>query len=56
MGYRFRVNRKDLPGTPDIVLPKHCCVVIANGYFWHRHSGCKRFGTPKSNHDDGKEI
>ena len=49
MGYRFRLHRKDLPGKPDVVLPKHRCVIFVHGCFWHRHSGCKDSTTPKSN-------
>ena len=40
MGYRFRLHRRDLPGTPDIVLPRHNTVVFVHGCFWHLHS-CK---------------
>lgn len=49
MGYRFRLHRKDLPGRPDIVLPKHRTVVLVHGCYWHRHSGCHLAYTPKSN-------
>ena len=49
MGYRFRLHRKDLPGCPDIVLPKYGCVIFVHGCFWHRHKGCKKTRTPKSN-------
>jgi len=48
MGYRFRIHRKDLPGKPDIVLPKYKTVIFVHGCFWHRHQGCKRAATPKS--------
>ena len=48
-GYRFRINKKDLPGTPDIVLPKYRTVIFVHGCFWHRHKGCKLAYTPKSN-------
>lgn len=41
MGYRFRLHRKDLPGTPDIVLPRHMTVVMVYGCFWHRHPKCR---------------
>jgi DNA mismatch endonuclease, patch repair protein len=41
MGYRFRLHRRDLPGKPDIVLPKHNTVILVNGCFWHGHTGCK---------------
>ena len=48
MGYRFRLHRKDLPGTPDIVLPKYKTVIFVHGCFWHRHKRCKFAYTPKS--------
>ena len=48
-GYRFRKNVKDLPGKPDIVLPKYRTVIFVHGCFWHRHKGCKDATTPKSN-------
>jgi len=49
MGLRFRLHRKDLPGKPDLVFPKHKLALFVNGCFWHGH-GCKRGGTgPKSN-------
>ncbi len=48
MGYRFRLHRKDLPGHPDIVLPKYGTVVLVHGCFWHRHRGCKYTYNPKS--------
>lgn len=48
MGYRFRLQRKDLPGKPDIVLPKYQTVIFVHGCFWHRHAGCKFAYTPKS--------
>jgi DNA mismatch endonuclease (patch repair protein) len=47
-GYRFRLHRKDLPGKPDIVLPKYKTVIFVHGCFWHRHKGCKYAYTPKS--------
>ena len=37
MGYRFRLHSKDLPGSPDIVLPKYKTVIFVHGCFWHRH-------------------
>lgn len=40
-GYRFRLHTPDLPGRPDIVLPKHRTVIFVNGCFWHRHEGCR---------------
>lgn len=48
-GFRFRLHRKDLPGTPDILLPKHRLAIFVHGCFWHRHEGCPRASTPKSN-------
>ncbi|MDD2856967.1 MAG: very short patch repair endonuclease [Desulfuromonadaceae bacterium] len=47
-GFRFRLHVKDLPGKPDIVLPKWKAVVFINGCFWHRHNGCKCATTPKT--------
>ena len=48
MGYRFRLHRKDLPGSPDIVLPKYKTVIFVHGCFWHRHENCKYATTPKT--------
>lgn len=48
LGYRFRLHRKDLPGKPDIVLPRYKMAVFVHGCFWHGHS-CKRGGRPSSN-------
>ena len=48
MGYRFRLQRKDLPGKPDIVLPKYKTAIFVHGCFWHAH-GCKDSGIPKTN-------
>lgn len=49
MGFRFRLHRRDLPGTPDLVLPRHEKVILVHGCFWHMHR-C-RFGrvVPKTN-------
>ena len=49
MSYRFRLHRKDLPGTPDIVLPRHQKIVLVHGCFWHGHVGCKRARLPVNN-------
>ncbi len=49
MGYRFRLQRKDLPGTPDIVLPRHRKIVLVHGCFWHGHKHCKRAKLPVNN-------
>lgn len=48
LGYRFRLHRRDLPGRPDIVLPKHGTVIFVHGCFWHRHARCRYAYTPKS--------
>lgn len=49
MGLRFRLHRKDLPGTPDIVLPRFKVAIQVHGCFWHRHRGCSDATQPKSN-------
>jgi len=48
-GLRFRLSRRDLPGSPDIVLAKHGVVIFVHGCFWHRHLGCHFAATPASN-------
>ena len=48
LGYRFRLHRRDLPGTPDVVMPKHKTVIFVHGCFWHRHPGCRYATTPKN--------
>ncbi len=50
LGYRFRLHRRDLPGSPDIVLPRYRTVVFVHGCFWHQHA-CKLGKVPKSNQD-----
>ena len=50
-GFRYRKNVKELPGKPDIVLPKYKTVVFVHGCFWHRHENCSRATMPKSNFD-----
>lgn len=50
LGYRFRLHRKDLPGTPDIVFPARRSVIFVHGCFWHGHN-CSR-GTPPSSNVD----
>ena len=47
-GLRFRIHRKDLPGTPDVVLPRYQVVIFVHGCFWHGHVGCKYFRLPKT--------
>lgn len=51
IGYRFRLHRKDLPGHPDIVLPKYKTVIFVHGCFWHRHEECRYAYQPKSRID-----
>ena len=51
MGFRFRLHRRDLPGTPDIVMKRHKMVVFVHGCFWHCHEGCSDSGIPKTNTD-----
>ena len=48
MGYRFRLHGKDLPGSPDVVLPKYKTVIFVHGCFWHRHENCMYASTPKT--------
>ena len=48
-GFRFRLNVKDLPGKPDVVLPKYHTAVFINGCFWHGHQGCRYFVGPQTN-------
>jgi len=48
LGFRFRLHRDDLPGRPDIVLPRHRVAIFVHGCFWHRHSGCRFTTMPKS--------
>ena len=51
LGLRFRLHRKDLPGKPDLVFPRHNTVILVHGCYWHSHN-CK-YGkvTPKTNAD-----
>ena len=48
LGYRFRLHARDLPGSPDLVLPRLATVIFVHGCFWHRHRGCRYATTPKS--------
>ncbi len=50
LGYRYRLHRKDLPGTPDLVFPGRRSVIFVNGCFWHGHT-CKRANLPASNRE-----
>lgn len=51
LGLRFRLHRKDLPGTPDLVFPKHRTALFVHGCFWHRHEHCRKATTPKTRVD-----
>lgn len=48
-GFRYRLNVKRLPGTPDIVIPKLSTVIFVNGCFWHAHQGCDKYRVPSTN-------
>ena len=48
LGFRFRLYRRDLPGTPDIVLPSRRAVIFVHGCFWHQHTGCKYAKLPNA--------
>ena len=50
-GFRYRLNVRGLPGTPDLVFPKRRAVVFIHGCYWHRHEGCRFATTPSSNTD-----
>ena len=47
-GFRYRLNVRGLPGSPDLVFPKHRAAVLVHGCFWHRHEGCRFFQLPKT--------
>ncbi|MBZ9991404.1 very short patch repair endonuclease [Mesorhizobium sp. BH1-1-5] len=49
LGYRFRLHRKDLSGSPDLVFPARNTVIFVHGCYWHRHEGCRYCYNPKSN-------
>jgi DNA mismatch endonuclease (patch repair protein) len=49
MGYRFRLHYRELPGSPDIVLPRHNKAIFVHGCFWHGHTGCLRAKRPSTN-------
>jgi DNA mismatch endonuclease (patch repair protein) len=51
LGYRFRLHGKRLPGSPDVVLPRHRKVIFVHGCFWHGHSGCRRAARPSTNRE-----
>lgn len=51
LGFRYRMNDRNLPGKPDIVLTKYRTVIFIHGCFWHGHKGCKFYTVPKTNTD-----
>lgn len=51
LGYRFRLHRKDLPGTPDLVFPRFRVAIFVHGCFWHGHKSCSKGRPPKSKLD-----
>jgi len=51
LGYRFRLHRKDLPGSPDIVLPRFKLALFVHGCYWHRHKDCPLATTPSTNRE-----
>lgn len=48
-GFRYRLHARNLPGSPDLVLPKYRVAILVHGCFWHRHAGCKYATTPANN-------
>jgi len=48
LGFRFSLRRRDLPGRPDIVLPKYRAAIFVHGCFWHRHENCRKSALPKT--------
>ena len=50
-GFRYRLHVRKLPGSPDLVFPKHGAVVFVHGCFWHRHEGCRYITTPRTNEE-----
>ncbi len=50
-GFRYRINYKKLPGSPDIYIPKYNAAIFVNGCFWHMHENCKYSSIPKNNHE-----
>ena len=48
LGYRYRLHRRELPGSPDICFPSRKKAVFIHGCFWHRHDGCRRTTNPKT--------
>jgi DNA mismatch endonuclease (patch repair protein) len=55
LGGRFRLHRRDLPGSPDIVMPSRNVALFVHGCFWHRHENCKMASMPKTRQDFWRE-
>lgn len=51
LGFRYCINDRHLPGSPDIVLPKYRTVIFVHGCFWHGHKDCPNYTVPKTNTD-----
>lgn len=51
LGFRFRLHRRDLPGKPDILLPRHRLAILVHGCFWHQHTGCRDARIPRTRQD-----
>jgi len=49
LGLRYRLHKKDLPGKPDLAIPKLKTAIFVHGCFWHRHKGCRDNSNPSSN-------
>ncbi|HRI21306.1 MAG TPA: DNA mismatch endonuclease Vsr [Panacibacter sp.] len=47
-GFRYKLHDKNLPGKPDIVLPKYKTIIFIHGCFWHGHTNCKYYVVPKT--------
>lgn len=54
-GFRFRLHAKQLPGRPDVVLPKYRAAIFVHGCFWHRHPGCRSATTPSTRREFWQE-
>lgn len=54
-GFRYRINDKRYPGTPDIILPKYQTIIFVNGCFWHGHENCKAAILPNTNTESWKK-
>ena len=50
-GFRYLINYKKLPGSPDIYIPKYNAAIFVNGCFWHMHENCKYSSIPKTDHE-----